>query len=283
VRKEIKSYAKINLHLAIGPKRDDGFHDIQSIFAKIDLHDLLIIDVVESEKLKVVVNGLHNCELEGEDTITKAIRLWCEKTRFNLCVRVNVIKNIPIKAGLGGGSSNAAYVLKTINNMYCEKSLNKKDLLDLALKVGSDVPFFIYDTTFAYVEGQGEKITPIDINFDYQIKLFKPIVGISTKGAFNKLDNIEKNTFKSKKDLIDIFKSGLETWKVYFYNDFELVVESEILNDLNNYNDIFSHLSGSGSTCFIIYNKNNCCYNNFTFLEKNRNNNYYNSCFFSNI
>jgi len=283
VRKEIKSYAKINLHLAIGPKRDDGFHDIQSIFAKIDLHDLLIIDVVESEKLKVVVNGLHNCELEGEDTITKAIRLWCEKTRFNLCVRVNVIKNIPIKAGLGGGSSNAAYVLKTINNMYCEKSLNKKELLDLALKVGSDVPFFIYDTTFAYVEGQGEKITPIDINFDYQIKLFKPIVGISTKGAFNKLDNIEKNTFKSKKDLIDIFKSGLETWKVYFYNDFELVVESEILNDLNNYNDIFSHLSGSGSTCFIIYNKNNCCYNNFTFLEKNRNNNYYNSCFFSNI
>ena len=267
MRKEIKSYAKINLHLAIGPKRDDGFHDIQSIFAKIDLHDLLNIDVVESEKLKVVVNGLHNCELEGEDTITKAIRLWCEKTRFNLCVRVNVIKNIPIKAGLGGGSSNAAYVLKTINNMYCEKSLNKKDLLDLALKVGSDVPFFIYDTTFAYVEGQGEKITPIDINFDYQIKLFKPIVGISTKGAFNKLDNIEKNTFKSKKDLIDIFKSGLETWKVYFYNDFELVVESEILNDLNNYNDIFSHLSGSGSTCFIIYNKNNCCYNNFTFLE----------------
>lgn len=283
MRKEIKSYAKINLHLAIGPKRDDGFHDIQSIFAKIDLHDLLIIDVVESEKLKVVVDGLHNCELEGEDTITKAIRLWCEKTRFNLCVRVNVIKNIPIKAGLGGGSSNAAYVLKTINNMYCEKSLNKKELLDLALKVGSDVPFFIYDTTFAYVEGQGEKITPIDINFDYQIKLFKPIVGISTKGAFNKLDNIEKNTFKSKKDLIDIFKSGLEAWKVYFYNDFELVVESEILNDLNNYNDIFSHLSGSGSTCFIIYNKNNCCYNNFTFLEKNRNNNYYNSCFFSNI
>lgn len=281
--KEVKSYAKVNLHLAIGPKRVDGFHDIQSIFAKIDLHDLLIIDAIESDKLNIIVEGLNKCELIGEDTITKAIRLWCEKTNLFLNIKVKVIKNIPIKAGLGGGSSNAAYVLKTINDMFSHKTLAKKELLKIALEVGSDVPFFIFETTFAYVEGKGEKITPIDIKFDYKIKLFKPKLGISTKGAFSKLDLIKRKSFIEKDELIEMFKLGLDAWKINFYNDFELVIESEILKELNKNKDIFSHLSGSGSTCFLVCNKNQYCYNNFTFLNKNRDNNYYNSCFFSNI
>lgn len=280
---KVKSYAKINLHLAVGPKRDDGYHSIQSIFAKIDLYDLLTIDAVVNDKIEIKVYGLENCELSKEDTITKAARLWCEKTNINLKININVEKNIPIKAGLGGGSSNAAYTLLTLNKMFNDYALQREDLLSLALNVGSDVPFFLYDTTFAYVEGQGEQIYPIECSFDYDIILIKPNVGISTKGAFDKLDKIDRDNFKSKEQIIEEFKLGIDSWYKNFYNDFELVVESKILSDINKKGSFFAHLSGSGSTCFVIYNKNKYCYNMFTFFRKFKHKNYYKSCFFLNI
>lgn len=283
MKKEVKSFAKINLHLAVGPKREDGFHNLQSIFAKISLFDLIKIEAKESKTLKINIEGLDNCELIGEDTITKAIKLWCEYTKHNLEVNVNIEKNIPIKAGLGGGSSNAAYTLKTLNEMFCNYALSEKTLFKIGLMIGSDVPFFLHDATFAYVEGQGEIITKLDAKFDYEIQLYKPQIGVSTKGAFDKLDNIKRQPFINKQTLINAFYKGVESWKNSFFNDFELVINSEILKSLNILDDEFVHLSGSGSTCFIVCNNFPKCYNKFTLNQQIKNNIYYKSCFFSNI
>jgi 4-diphosphocytidyl-2-C-methyl-D-erythritol kinase len=278
-----KSYAKINLHLAIGPKRKDNFHDIQSIFAKIDLYDIIEIEVFESDLLDIEIKGLEACEIKGEDSISKAIRLWCEKTKINLKIKVFIDKQIPIQAGLGGGSSNAATVLKMLNDCFKDRALKDNELLEISLKVGSDVPFFLYNTTFAYVEGQGEIITPLDADFDYGIYLVKPSVGVSTKGAFDKLDSIDRKKLTTKDEIIRIFNEGLSSWKENFYNDFELVVNSEILSAMKSEESCFSLLSGSGSTCFCVYNKLDNCYQKFTFYRKFKHKNYTKSCFFSNI
>ncbi len=276
----VKSYAKINLHLAVGAKREDGFHDIQSIFAKIDLYDEIEIEAKEDSCLYINIKGLEDCELKSEDTISKAIRLWCQESGIKLNVNLIIKKNIPIQAGLGGGSSNAAYTLITLNKMFDNNAIPFSKLLEIGLKIGSDVPFFLYDTTFAFVEGQGEIITKIDKTFDYEIHLLKPNKGVSTKGAFSLLDSIKRDYFKDKQLIIDNFNLGLEFWKKYFYNDFELVVKSEILNHLNIDNEEFIHLSGSGSTCFLICNKNKSCYNKFTFLKENKEKYFYKSCVF---
>lgn len=284
MREIVKSYAKINLHLAVGKKREDNFHDIQSIFAKIDLFDEIDIEAKEDSFLYIKVEGLENCDLKGEDTISKAVRLWCKESGLNLNAKINITKNIPIQAGLGGGSSNAAYTLLTLNRMFKNKALSFTKLLEVGLKVGSDVPFFLYDTTFAYVEGQGERITKLDNVFnDYEIHLLKPNIGVSTKGAFSRLDSLERVEFKDKQFILENFNLGLKSWKKFFYNDFELVIESEILNKFGHENDKFIHLSGSGSTCFYICNKNDKCYNKFTIFKENKKKYFYKSCFFKNL
>lgn len=277
------SYAKINLHLAVGPKREDNYHNLQSIFAKIDLFDTLELDAKISDKLNIKIEGLEDCHIKGEDTITKAVRLWCEKTNNLLNVKIKLTKRIPIQAGLGGGSSNAATALLALNDIFSLKNLNKNELLTLALEVGSDVPFFLSDIPFAYIEGRGEKITPLKNTFDYNIYLIKPPIGSSTKGAFERLDNIERKPFKSKQEIIDIFNNGLESWKEEFYNDFELVIESAVLKSLRVDKLNFSSMSGSGSTCYVLCNKSNNCYNKITFLGKFKDKNYTKSCVFQNI
>lgn len=279
----VKSYAKINLHLAVGEKRADNFHNLQSIFAKIDLFDTIEIDAKLSDELKIKIFGLEDCDIKGEDTVSKATRLWCERSNINLNVDFIIDKKIPTQAGLGGGSSNAAATLIALNNMFKDYALSSKDLEEIALEVGSDVPFFLCDSTFAYVEGRGEIITTLDADFDYIIYLIKPHIGVSTRGAFQQLDKIKRPPFKTKEEIIQIFYGGIEEWKKYFFNDFELVIEIEDLNVLKKDNNCFSLMSGSGSTCYSICNKNTSCYNKITFFRKFKNKNYTKSCFFLNI
>ena len=131
----VKSYAKINLHLAVGEKRADNFHNLQSIFAKIDLFDTIEIDAKLSDELKIKIFGLEDCDIKGEDTVSKATRLWCERSNINLNVDFIIDKKIPTQAGLGGGSSNAAATLIALNNMFKDYALSSKDLEEIALEV----------------------------------------------------------------------------------------------------------------------------------------------------
>jgi 4-diphosphocytidyl-2-C-methyl-D-erythritol kinase len=250
-----KAPGKINLHLGVGKVRADGFHELQSIFARISLFDDILITIYEGEVGEILVQGLEASNIKGEDTLTKAARLWCDATAFNSKIVIKVKKNIPSEAGLGGGSSDAAAVLLSLQKLNSSIALSFDKLLDLGAKVGSDVPFFLYEETFCYVSGRGEFVIPISgVAFDYKIHLIKPLHGESTKGAFLKLDKIDRDEFYSRDEFILIFKSGLLNWKDCFINDFERVIESDVLTHLKKSNN-FCLMSGSGSTCYEVLDK----------------------------
>lgn len=254
-RIKTKAHAKINLHLGVGDKRVDGFHNLQSIFARVSLFDDISIILYESENREIIVNGLECCNIIGEDTMAKAARLWCEATDFYSKIVINIKKNIPSEAGLGGGSSDAASILLSLQKLNPMLAVSFEDLCRIALEVGSDVPFFLYNETFCYVSKRGEAIVPIkNLNFDYQIHLVKSHVGVETKGAFTKLDSIERDEFYNTDDFILNFKKGLDSWKGYFFNDFERVIFVDVLKALKSSNN-FCLMSGSGSTCYEILDK----------------------------
>lgn len=251
----ISSPAKINLHLAIGSKRSDGFHDLQSIFARISLADEITLKAEESDSLRISIHGIEGCCMPGSDTMTKAATIWCKKVGLLLNIDISIDKRIPSEAGMGGGSSNGASVLLALQKMYPSYALEFGQLLELGCQIGSDVPFFLYECRFAYVSGRGEFVKPLNNKgFDsYKILLAKPKQGVSTKGAFSKLDSIEKPKLISSTLLEQYFFSGLDKWKSHFYNDFELVIESEVASLIRyNKSDLFSCMSGSGSTVFAI-------------------------------
>lgn len=253
-----KAPGKINLHLGVGKTRADGFHELQSIFARISLFDDLSITIYEDEDREILVYGLDSYNIEGEDTLTKAARLWCDATSFDSRIVIDIKKNIPLESGLGGGSSDAASVLLALQKLNPKSAVSFATLLKIGAKVGSDVPFFLYDETFCYVSGKGEFVIPInDVAFDYKIHLIKPFHGVSTKGAFSKLDIIDRDKFYSKDELVSVFKCGLLDWKEYFINDFEKVIEIEVLIELKKSNN-FCLMSGSGSTCYEVLDKDAC-------------------------
>lgn len=250
-----KAPGKINLHLGVGNARLDGFHDIQSIFARVSLFDDISVAIYENEDRRILVQGLELYNIKGEDTVSKATRLWCDATSFNSKIIIKIKKNIPSEAGLGGGSSDAATVLLLLQKLNPECSVSFEDLLDIGAKVGSDVPFFLYEETFCYVSGRGEFIKPItDIIFDYKIHLIKPYSGVSTRGAFSELDKTDRGEFYNKIEIISAFRSGLKNWRDLFINDFERVIESSILVALKKSSN-FCMMSGSGSTCYEILDR----------------------------
>jgi len=252
---DMKSYAKINLHLGVGGQRNDGFHSLQSIFARISLYDRIHVTIYESESFNVKVTGLDFLNIAGDDSLTKAAKLWCEVTGVVASIVIDVKKEIPSEAGLGGGSSNAATVLMALQKMNPSVALPFEKLLEIGASIGSDVPFFLFDTTFCYVTGRGETIRPLNCKFDYRVHIIKPLEGISTKGAFKALDKIDRIDFYKEESFLDYFNSGIDSWKKYFFNDFEKVIPSKILESLKG-SDNLCMMSGSGSTCYEILEKN---------------------------
>jgi len=248
----IKSFAKINLGLNIVNQRFDGYHNIKSIFIQISLNDKL--HFIPSEKFTIESKGI-KVPNNQSNTIFKAAKLL--ETEFNINIKHKIIidKNIPVGGGLGGGSSNAAYTLKTLNQLY-NLNLEKSDLLILAQKLGSDVPFFI-DGGIKLIKGTGNIIKNIQHGFlnDKHILLIFPNFSISTTWAFGEIKkDLDTNKKQSK------FPPLTNNVKlILFVNDFENIVckaYPEILKIkelLNLSGAIYSGLSGSGSTLFGIY------------------------------
>ena len=147
---KIKSNAKINLALAIKYKRPDGFHEIESIFQEIDLYDEIFL-----EKEDRIILQTDSLDIPGDENniCVKAAQAICKKYQVS-GVNIKLVKNIPVGAGLGGGSSNAAAVLKGINNLY-DLKIDQLELSGMAAELGSDVPFFLNGGS-AYVTGRGE-------------------------------------------------------------------------------------------------------------------------------
>jgi len=244
---------KINIGLNITEKRKDDFHNLETIFYPIELSDVL--EFVETNgKTEFQSSGIKIDVQENDNLVLKAYKLLQEDYEIpNL--KIHLHKNVPLGAGLGGGSSDASYMLIALNN-YFNLNIIEAELISYAQKLGSDCPFFIKNkTTFA--EGTGNIFSDINLDLSqYYILLIKPNIHIRTKDAFS---NIIPS--KPKQSLKELIKLPITEWKSNIYNNFESSVFKlypdlkKIKDTLYNMSAIYAQMSGSGATVFGIFEK----------------------------
>jgi 4-diphosphocytidyl-2-C-methyl-D-erythritol kinase len=255
--------AKINWFLNVYHLRNDGFHEIGSLIQKISLYDTLKFR--HSKDLRLI----SDLEIpDHENIVYKTAMLLKEKYRITAGAEIHITKKIPVAAGLGGGSSNAATALVALNILW-SLNLSQGNLFKLAGELGSDVPFFL-DGPLAFVEGRGEKISSFRATKTIPLLLVKPSVPVSTGWAYRNL-SLSRNSVNStvltkkthKSDNIrllieNIGKAGLNR-DSNIVNDLESVtvkrfpVIAEIKDKLLKEGAIFSLMSGSGSTIFGVF------------------------------
>jgi 4-diphosphocytidyl-2-C-methyl-D-erythritol kinase len=249
-----KAYAKINLTLEIVGKLPDGYHEINSIFQRVSVYDEIEIN----ESFVDEVNFYPNLKT-SQTTIHNAIRFFSEAAGVNKKVKVVVKKNIPIGSGLGGGSSDGALTLKMLNSLF-NCPLDRKKLLDIALKIGSDVPFFLNGST-ALVEGRGEIVRALKSLKNIYFLVIFPQFFASTRNAYTEFDNFGKfsgGEFTQKMRAIIEEGNNCHSIEKCIYNDFELLYSLRDKRFINLFKKIEEltkinfHLTGSGSSIFAI-------------------------------
>lgn len=250
----IKSPAKINFGLNIVEKRQDGFHNIETIFYPLSLCDIITFEKSDSLIFSTTSGTLNKEDFEN-NLIIKAVRLLENTTGKKIKVRIHLEKNIPIGAGLGGGSSNAASALASLKEMF-NLHINKGKLYELAFQLGSDVPFFLKPFP-SYAELRGEKLFPVEFEINKHILLINPGIHIPTRWAYSVIKprpSSFKLTVLHKIKINDF--SGLRG-KVT--NDFEEVVFTEypiiqeLKENLYKAGAEFVLMSGSGSSVFALF------------------------------
>ncbi len=253
----MKSPAKLNLHLGVHPKRVDGYHDIESIFQAIDFFDDLFV-TKKGDDCSCTVE-VTSMKLPIENTLTVAYKEFCAYTGVKKGVHVKLVKRIFSGAGLGGGSSNGATLIKALDVLF-ETKLSLGEKVKLAEKVGSDVPFFMYCGA-AVVTGRGEIIRQIIPRNDLYFVIVMPDVHSSTKEAFQALDEYyEKNEtskFLSSHEVEDVYRMSAENWS--FTNSFTDVLVKrypqigKALSCIKESGSVFTQMSGSGACVFGVF------------------------------
>lgn len=203
--KSIKSFAKINISLDVVSKKSNGYHELDSVMLPIELHDSIIIEpLYKSNDNFVTVDDFSN-GLVHYNLATSAIESLAKKYGFTTKFRVYIHKNIPMQAGLGGGSSNAAFTLKAVNEML-KLNASEQELIELATPLGADIPFFI-PCVPSRCNGIGEELHPIEVKNNYHVLLVKPNIGCSTKEVFAIADSLPYKHVKVD-DVIKALKEG---------------------------------------------------------------------------
>jgi len=250
-RLELKPCAKINIGLNIIEKRTDGYHNLETIFFPLkNLHDELTLEKAQRTSL--------NCSeksIETEDNLVlEAIKRLEKFTSQKFNVKMDLIKNIPMGGGLGGGSSDAAAVLLGINKIF-ELNISEKDLISLALELGSDVPFFI-NSTPSIGKSRGEILKKIILNLKGFLLIVNPQIHVSTEEAFS---NITPMNAKFDYSLLENYSGNLSEFNGLIINDFEENVFNlypsigEIKTNMLSNGASFSLMSGTGSTVYGIF------------------------------
>lgn len=247
--------AKINLGLNIVSRRSDGYHNLETVFYPVGIKDALEIIVRENQDRDTFFQeGMKIDAVPENNLVMKALKLMRQHYTFPY-LEVHLLKAIPFGAGLGGGSSDASFMLRLINDTF-ELGVSKEDLASLAVQLGADCPFFIYnDPVFA--TGIGEVFEGIELSLkDYSIVLVKPDIHISTKDAFNGIKPVQPEL-----SLKEIIKKPVEEWNGLMVNDFEGSVfakypDIKVIKDkLYTSGAVYSSMSGSGSSVFGIFNQ----------------------------
>ena len=242
---------KINLGLNIIRKREDGFHDLETIFLPVPFTDVL--EIISSDKTELTVTGLP--VNATENLCIKAYNLLQQKFPELPPVKMHLHKVVPMGAGLGGGSSDASFILNMLTEKF-ELNINPEELRDIALQLGSDCPFFLINKP-CFATGRGEILEPLDLDLtNYKILIINPGIHIDTKLAFSKIISGER-----KKSIKEIIAQPIGTWKEELQNDFEIPVFAEypeiekLKNDLYELGANYASLSGSGSSVFGLFKK----------------------------
>ncbi len=245
---------KINIGLYITHKRADGYHDIETVFLPVQLRDIL--EIVPAEKDQMHMSGLTVAGSFSDNLVWKALQLLRASYPDKIpAIDIYLHKVIPMGAGLGGGSADGAFMLQLLNN-YFKLQLSNEQLAQYALQLGSDCPFFIYNTP-QLASGRGEKLKPIALDLSaYSLQLICPEVHVSTAQAFSMI-----KPQAAPIDLSSLSSTPVEQWKEKVSNDFELPVFekhpalSEIKNQLYNQGAVYASMSGSGSALYGIFPK----------------------------
>ena len=243
---KIKANAKINFSLSVCGKRDDGYHLIDTVMHSIGLYDTVFIE--KADTISVICD-----DMPQEDNIAfKAANLFFEKTGVSGGCDIKIIKNIPLSAGLGGGSADAAAVLVGLNKLY-NAGLSYENLCDLAVKLGADVPFFIKGGCMRS-EGIGEILTPKKPLERGYILLAKAETKPSTAEMYKQIDSKETVLANTNAVLSAISENDLENLSKNLYNAFEAVWQDSVVKrELLKTDAKAVALTGSGPTWFAIF------------------------------
>lgn len=244
--------AKINFLLDVIGKRPDGYHDLRMIMQRVNLCDEITLTLTDNPDIKVTCNS--KGAPDGPENIAwKAARALLDRAESGNGVNIEITKNIPVAAGLGGGSSDAASVLMGMNELL-KLGLTEQELMESGKKLGADVPFFIFKKP-ALAEGIGEKLTPLPEMPKCWILLVNPGVQVSTAWVYQSL----QLTSKREVNKLPEFFGSIEQVVSILSNDLELVtiqafpVIADIKARLINLGAVGSMMSGSGPTVFGIF------------------------------
>lgn len=246
---------KINLGLNIVNKRNDGYHDLETIFFPIQINDILEILPSTNADITFTQSGLTVEGALGNNICIKAYHLLRNNFPTLPSIQMHLHKTIPMGAGLGGGSADGTFTLQTINEIFHLKISNEQ-LIQYALQLGSDCPFFIHNKP-CFATSRGEVMEPIELDLtNYKIVLINPGIHISTAWAFSNI--VPLHTDISVRTII---QQPIETWKNQLVNDFEapamleFPVIANIKQQLYNQGAVYASMTGSGSTLFGIFDK----------------------------
>lgn len=249
--------AKINLGLNVVSKRDDGYHNLETVFYPVPIKDALEVFPMEDGfpsdvRCDLKVTNLFIDGDEQKNLVVKAYNMIAQDYELPR-VHVHLYKHIPTQAGMGGGSSDCAYMIRLLNEMF-SLGMSDEKMIGYAARLGADCAFFIKAQP-AYAEGIGEKLQPISIDLSgYKMLVVRPNIPVSTKEAFSLI-----TPQVPKKNCLDIVRQPIETWKDELVNDFErsvFAIHPEIgrLKEMMyEQGAIYAAMSGSGSSVFGLF------------------------------
>lgn len=261
--------AKINLSLDIIRKREDGYHELKMIMQTVSLYDKL--DIKISDEMSLSSNKT-DIPLDNRNLVWKAADLFFNYTKIDKKCKIHIEKNIPDGAGLGGGSSDAATTLLALNDIF-NTNLSDDELINMGVKIGADVPFFILKGT-CIAEGIGEKLTKIENKTNPFVLIYKPEFSISTKWAYENLNLKNKPVYN-----LDSIVENLKNPSYNFENIFNYLEDvsiphfpqiENIKTTMKTLGATASLMSGSGSSVFGIFDDETKAKQAFEDFEKSR-------------
>ena len=267
-----KAYAKINLGLDVLGKRDDGYHLVKMIMQNVDIYDTLTFKKTNDGKVSLLTND-ESIPVDDSNLICKVAKQLQDRYGITDGAQIELVKRIPVAAGMAGGSTDGAAAYRALNDLW-ELGLSDKELCELAVKLGADIPYCIVGGT-ALSEGIGEVLTSIDGKAKYHLVVAKPDIMVSTGWVYTELDSTEITRHPD----IDAVKAAIEEGDVkrmcdQIHNVLEPVTTAKyrVIKDiekiLEDNGAVRAFMTGSGPTVFAVFDNENTAKKGFEAVKK---------------